>query len=142
YEKLAAQYGLASPKALYASATGPGPAVAQIASDPSASLAVSGPTQTAAVPVGTEDQRARGLTTQGLSEVATPTPISFDQSGVNKLIDYQIKDRNDRYNEQQANIAEAYKTLYQNLDATDEEKAAARAIVQSPKIAPAFGYKS
>ena len=135
YEQLARKFGLASPQQL----AGPSPQLAleslaapTVSNVPALSTVSGRPSATPTTP--TSDTRAQGLTTQDLSDVATPTRISFDPSGLmtvatptqasffggegkgtpadlNRLIDYQIKDRQQRYDEQQANLPKALATF-------------------------------
>ena len=164
YQKLVAQIAaqsgvqLATPQALGGpSAQLPleSSAAPTISNVPSLATISGRPTPTAP----SADVRAQGLTTPELTNVATPTRISFDPSGeltvatptqstfiaggkgtpadLNKLIDYQIKDRQQRYDEQQENLPKAIAML-QDIDATDEQKAQAQKIVQAPKVAPPF----
>jgi len=128
YDKLARESGLTPPSQLEASAP-----LAQPISDPSSFYGtVSGrPTPSVASP----SNRGGSMT---LAVDTTPAPPIPQSDALNKLIDYQIKQRTADYNQQQTDRASAYQAL-QNIDATPEQIDAAHATLQAPKVSAPFG---
>jgi len=147
YDQLARSLQLAAPSQLAASAQAPSASTPLLSGSPT-QLAQNMPS---VLPVsgapGASSGPGSSRAAQGLTGILAPPAVTpaedtthVGQPGdLDRLIDYRIKQRTQDYNEDQSKLREAIHTLYQNVDATDEERNQAQRVTQAARVAPPFG---